>query len=100
MGQEKAISGLGRSGNSAVIDDPGKIPQSFEALLFSMYYAAVSSCTAREVRQRFGERQDVLMKRYGRSIEAALGNNYDVPALETLQALVLYIVSGEYSLRL
>ncbi|KAK4500985.1 hypothetical protein PRZ48_006791 [Zasmidium cellare] len=75
-----------------VIDDLGKIPQSFEALLFSMYYAAVSSCTAREVRQRFGERQDVLMKRYGRCIEAALGDNYDVPALETLQALVLYII--------
>ena len=77
-----------------VIDDLGKIPQSLEALLFSVYYAAVSSCTAREVRQRFGERQDVLMKRYGRCIEAALGDNYEMPALESLQALVLYIVSS------
>lgn len=76
-----------------VIDDLNSVPPSFEALLFSVYYAAISSCTAREARQRFGERQDVLRKRYGRCIEAALGDNYDVPALETLQALVLYLVS-------
>lgn len=76
-----------------VIDDLDKIPPSFEALLFSIYYAAVSSCTAREVRQRFGERQDVLMQRYGRCIEASLADNYEIPPLETLQALVLYIVS-------
>lgn len=78
-----------------VIDDLSNISPSFEALLFGIYYAAISSCTAREVRQRFGERRDVLTKRYGRCVEAALGDDYDIPAMETLQALVLYIVSSD-----
>lgn len=63
-----------------------------ESLLFSIYYAAVGSCTDRQARKRFGETREVLMQRYGRVVEAALADNYSMPVLESLQALVIYIV--------
>lgn len=75
------------------IDKLDAVSSTMDALLFSMYYAAVSTCTARETRRRFGENQDLLLKRYGQRIESALSNNYDVPTIEQLQALVLYIAS-------
>ncbi|KAF7189951.1 Bikaverin cluster transcription factor bik5 [Pseudocercospora fuligena] len=76
----------------SAIDNFSNVSSSTEALMFAVYYAALSTCTAREARRRFGEGQDVLMHRYGRSVEAALGENYDIPQLEALQALVLYII--------
>lgn len=63
-----------------------------ETLLFSIYYAAVDTCTPREARARFGESRDVLFQRYGRAIEDALANSYSMPALESVQALVIYII--------
>ena len=63
-----------------------------ESLLFSIYYAAVGSCTDRQARKRFAESREVLLQRYARVIEAALADNYSMPVLESLQALVIYIV--------
>lgn len=63
-----------------------------QALIFSIYYAAVSTCTAREARLRFHEARDVLLQRYGRAVEATLADNYGLPEIESLQAIVLYIV--------
>ena len=74
------------------IDNLRKLGPATEALLFGIYYAAVSTCTAREARIKFGESREVLLQRYGRSIEAALADNYSMPVLESLQALVLYMV--------
>lgn len=76
-----------------IIDNIGNIGPSTNALLFSIYYTALSSCTARETRQRFGESQEELMLRYGQYFESAVAHGFDVPSLETLQALVLYMVS-------
>lgn len=81
----------------SVLDNLENILPSTEAMLFSIYYASVSTCTARECRERFGESQQVLLSRYGRNIEAAMGDNYEMPTLEGLQALVLYLVCAEYS---
>ena len=75
-----------------VIDNIGNIAPSTNALLFGIYYTALSSCTARETRQRFGESQEELMQRYGRYFESAIGHSFDCPSLEALQALVLYMV--------
>lgn len=61
--------------------------------MFSIYYTALSTCTAREVRQRFGERQEELMQRYGRYFEHAAGHCFDTPSLEYLQGIILYMVS-------
>jgi hypothetical protein len=69
------------------------IPAATNALLFAIYYAAVSSCTAAETRRRFGEAQEVLLRRYGISVEVALGEMFETPGLEGLQGLVLYMVS-------
>ena len=66
-----------------------------ETLMFSIYYAAVSTCTAREVRKRFGESRDVLLQRYGRVFESALSDNYSIPTLGSLQALIIYIVCSQ-----
>ena len=63
-----------------------------ETLLFAIYYSAVSTCTSREAYMRFGEERSVLLQRYGRVVESMLADNYSVPALESLQALVLYVV--------
>ena len=78
----------------AVIDDPSRIAPHVETLLFSIYFAAVSTCTGKEAQRRFGESRSVLLKRYGKTIEAHLSDNYSLPALESLQALVLYLVSS------
>jgi hypothetical protein len=67
------------------------VPRATEMMLISIYYAALSTCTAREVRTRFGDGQDALMLRYSRLIQAAAGD--DVADFEALQALVLYMVS-------
>lgn len=63
-----------------------------QSLLFAIYYSAVGSCTNKECRRRFGENRDVLLQRYARVIESALADNYSMPVLETLQALVLYVI--------
>ena len=65
-----------------------------ESLIFSIYHAAVSTCTPREARKQFGEHRDTLLQRYGRIIEATLAENYSIPSLESVQALVLYLVSS------
>ena len=81
----------------AAVDNPQSIGPVTETVLYSIYYAAVSTCTAREARKRFGESRAKLLQRYARVIEAALSDNYGMPVLETLQALVIYIVGSSIS---
>lgn len=80
----------------SIINDLNRIPTSTETLLFSVYYAAVSTCTVRECQRRFHESREVLLKRFSRGVKAAFEDDYAVPALETVQALVLYLVSHRY----
>lgn len=82
----------------AVIDDPTNVPSQTNAMMFSIYYAALSTCSAQETRERFGEGQEILIARYGKCIKDAMRANYELPQLEGLQALVLYIVSSCSSL--
>jgi hypothetical protein len=77
----------------SVIDHPQAAGPMIEPLLFSIYHISVASCSAREARKRFGEDRTALMQQYGRMIEATLADNYAMPTLESLQALILYIVS-------
>ena len=76
-----------------VIDDPTNVSSQTNAMMFSIYYAALSTCSAQETRERFGEGQEILIARYGKCIKDATRANYELPQLEGLQALVLYIVS-------
>lgn len=79
------------------IDRPEELGVGTEALLFGIYFAAVTSCTPKEARARFGESRSALLERYGKTIEASVSDSYDVPTLELLQALVLYLVSATFS---
>jgi hypothetical protein len=76
----------------STIDNFEVVRPAIRALVFSIYHAAVSSCTSSETQKRFGEDRGMLLQRYGRIIETTLADNYSMPDLESLQALVLYIV--------
>ena len=74
------------------VDDLQTIGPATESLLFAIYYSAVGSCTNRECGKKFGESREVLLQRYARVIESTLADNYSMPVLESLQALVVYVV--------
>ncbi|KAG0134197.1 hypothetical protein HOY82DRAFT_554325 [Tuber indicum] len=65
----------------------------FEALLFSIYYAAVNSLRPDKVLQMFGVDKPSLLNRYRVAVEHALANAGFLQSeeLTTLQALVLFI---------
>lgn len=68
----------------------------FEALVFSVYYAAVNSLHSDKVPQMFGIEKPSLLNRYRVAVEHALANAGFLQSeeLTTLQALVLFIVSS------
>ncbi|MCJ1439169.1 hypothetical protein MMC27_008560 [Xylographa pallens] len=71
------------------------IPRSFEALMFSIYAAAVMTLNEDECNQRLGEPRKTLLSRYIAATKAALSRAkfMGTISLIVLQALVLYIVS-------
>ena len=66
-----------------------------EALLFAIYYAAVTSLTEEECFQWFQEARDHLLARYRTGTEGALANAdlLNSRELGTLQALLVFLVS-------
>ena len=65
-----------------------------EALMFSVYFAAVNSLTNEQCTTLLGEEKVVLMVRYRDNVEKALAkadflNSTEMPAL---QALVIFLV--------
>ena len=79
---------------SAQIDDIHN-NRSTEALLFAMYYAAVTTMTPGDCLNYFQENRGVLLDRYRSATEYAFANaNILVSSdLVTLQALVIFLVS-------
>ena len=79
---------------SANLDDiPGG--KSFEALLFSIYYCAITSLTPEQCLQMFQSDKDLLLKKYRQAVEIALGKADFLSStdLVTLQALAIFLVS-------
>ena len=66
-----------------------------EALVFAIFYAAVTCSAADEIYKQFHEERGVLVKRFEKATEAALTNSDFVNStkLVTLQAFVIYLVS-------
>ena len=66
-----------------------------EALLFAMYYGAITSLTKEECLQNFHDGKDSLLAKYRAGVERALSNaNFLTECdLETLQALAIFLVS-------
>ena len=80
--------------NAAELDSsPG--PRGLEALQFSIYYAAVTSLTGGECKDRLGETREVLLKRYRAATESAFAKADFLNTVEmsTLQALVIYLIT-------
>lgn len=71
------------------------IDAGLEALMFAIYFAAVTSLSPSECQMRFGEEKDMLVTRYKGTVEKALGksNLLTSQELTKLQALTLYLVS-------
>lgn len=66
-----------------------------EALLFAMYYAAITSLTQEECLQNFHDGRNSLLARYRSGTESALSNAdlLSTQEIGTLQALVIFLVS-------
>ena len=66
-----------------------------EALLFAMYYAAITSLTQEECLQNFHDGKNSLLARYRSGTESALANAnlLNTREIGTLQALVIFLVS-------
>lgn len=66
-----------------------------EALMFAVYFAAVTSLTPSECQMRFGESKETLLARYRVAVEKSLGKSNLLTSqnMMTLQALTLYLVS-------
>lgn len=67
-----------------------------EALLFAMYYSAITTLTADQCLQNFQDERDTLLARYKAGFERALVNAdfLNTTELGTLQALTIFLVSS------
>ncbi|KAI4175553.1 MAG: hypothetical protein LQ343_001544 [Gyalolechia ehrenbergii] len=65
-----------------------------QALMFAIYFAAITSLTPDECMIQFGEQKDDLLKRYRFGTEQALAHAELLNSMEmvTLQALVIYLI--------
>lgn len=72
-----------------------KIAKPLEALMFAIYFSAITSLTDVEVQSTFGEDKTVLLTRFHNATQQALVNAGFMRSTEltVLQALLLYLVS-------
>lgn len=72
-----------------------KIAKPLEALMFAIYFSAITSMTDDEVQTTFGEDKAVLLTRFHNATQQALVNAGFMRSTElmVLQALLLYLVS-------
>lgn len=76
-------------------------PASLQALVFSVMLAATTSLDDEQIVMQFGVEKKQLIESFQQGTESALyrANFLRTTKLQTLQALVLYLVSGHASLR-
>jgi hypothetical protein len=77
--------------------NPSKISKPLEALIFAIYFAAITSLTEDEVHTTFGEDRAILLGKYHNATQQALVNAGFMrsPDLMVLQALFLYLVTPQ-----
>ena len=70
------------------------LSKGFEALLFAIYYGAVTSLNAADCAIKFGEEKNVLLARYRFAIEQALAraNFLTTEEIIVLQAFVIFLI--------
>ncbi|KAH6639679.1 fungal-specific transcription factor domain-containing protein [Boeremia exigua] len=76
------------------LERPEKTSKGTEALLFAIYYGAVTSTTAEECMQRWGEDRSSLLLKYRFALEQALARANFLYCDETviLQAFVIFLI--------
>jgi len=79
----------------AAINNPNIASQDFNALLFSIYFAAVTSLRQEETQIVFGEDRQFVLKRFQRGLEVSLhlAAFLDSPTIISLQAMSIYLVN-------
>lgn len=77
-------------------EDVRNIPRHIEALMFSIYFLAVTSLQNEDCQSMFGEQRSTLLSRYAHGTQQALISARFLKSLNvsTLQAYVLFLVSG------
>lgn len=78
----------------AASSNPSLVARGTEALMFSIYYAAINAMDASDVQLRFASSKDELLTRFETGVLQALAkaNLMASRDLHTLQALVIYLV--------
>lgn len=79
----------------AIADNVASISDKpFEALLFAIYFASITSLTVEECRNTFYEEKETLLDRYRFAIQQALARAtfLNSRTVVTLQALIIYLV--------
>lgn len=79
--------------------NPSKIAKPLEALMFSIYFIAVTAMTDDEVRDTFKDDRNRLLSKYHHGTQQALINAGFMrsPDLVVLQAYVMYLVGDPFS---
>jgi hypothetical protein len=74
--------------------DLGNVPRHTEALMFAIYFLAVSSLRNEDCEAMFGEQRAMLLTKYSHATQQALINSKFLKSLNifTLQALILFLV--------
>ncbi|KAM0816224.1 putative c6 transcription protein, partial [Seiridium cardinale] len=77
----------------AAINNPKVTPQAVNALLFSIYFAAVTSLRPPDVEVILGQDRSVALDIYRRGLEVSLhmGSFLDSPTIISLQAMAIYL---------
>lgn len=75
--------------------NPAKIPKPLEALMFGIYFIAVTSMREEDVQSMFGEDRNILLAKYHAAAQQALVNAGFMRSNEimVLQGYTLYLVS-------
>ncbi|KAK3390530.1 fungal-specific transcription factor domain-containing protein [Podospora didyma] len=74
--------------------NPGKIAKPLEALMFAIYFSAITSMTEEEAQSTFGEDRAILLNKFHAATQQALVNAGFMRSTElmVLQALFLYLL--------
>lgn len=80
----------------AVINNTKHVPPDQSALLFSIYYAAVTSLNEAFVQLMFEEGRQSVLKRFQRGLEVSLhmARFLHAPTIPSLQAMSIYLVKA------
>jgi hypothetical protein len=79
----------------AAINNPDKVEEDLNALLFSVYFAATTSLTSADAANLLGQPKSTALNSYKQGLEQSLAgaNILDTPSIRSLQALTIYLVS-------